>query len=101
MLKAGTLSIAAKVIKLQAFWNRPVDVFVVPLVGINLFGVLVLKRAVARRVKRASPLPAARICLVDKPHKPLHWSSFWAPPFSDNLFHLPQYSRGRRIFVLL
>ena len=47
VLKAGTLPIAAKVVKLQAFWDRSVNMLVVPLVSIDLFSVFVLKRTVA------------------------------------------------------
>ena len=59
VLKAGALPVTAKVVQLKSLWDNSVDVLVVPLVRINLFSVLILECTVARRVKGASPFPAA------------------------------------------
>jgi hypothetical protein len=59
VLKAGALPVSAKVVKLEAPWDGSVNVLVVPLVGVNLFSVLILKCTIPRWVKGASPFPAA------------------------------------------
>jgi hypothetical protein len=86
VLKVNAFAISTQVVHLKALGDRAIDVLIVPLVGVDLLAMLVLKRPIARWVFCASPFPAAVPGLRDMIKKPNQWVGFGSSTLG-NLLH--------------
>jgi len=99
VFQVDTFSISAQVVDLKTLWDLSALGLMMPLMGVDLSALVVLEGTITRRVKSASPLPAARFYFLNIAKKPNIRIGLWSSTLS-NFIHGDIISPWSSIYVL-